>query len=97
MKVMPMPDLSPGATLVLAGAIVYAAGIACALWVQWTPQQRAGAEPLSSLAQRNRTDFVREGEEVDLEDIRRQVKRSDPAMPGDSPVDLDFHFHDRAN
>jgi len=44
-----MPDLSPGATLLLAGAIVYAAGIACALWVEWSPTPTRRAEPLSRL------------------------------------------------
>jgi hypothetical protein len=44
-----MPDLSPGATLLLAGAIVYAAGIACALWVEWSPTETRSAEPLSRL------------------------------------------------
>jgi hypothetical protein len=44
-----MPDLSPGATLVLAGAIIYAAGIGCALWVRWSPPQTRRAEPLSRL------------------------------------------------
>ena len=44
-----MPDLSPGATLLLAGAIVYAAGIGCALWVEWSPTQTRRAEPLSRL------------------------------------------------
>jgi hypothetical protein len=90
-------SLSPGATLVLAGAIVYAAGIGCALWVECSPTQTTDADVLSGLAQRNRTDFVREGSEAELKEICRQVKQSDPAMPGDSPVDLDFHFHDRAN
>jgi len=44
-----MLDLSPGATLVLAGAIVYAAGIGCALWAEWSPRQTKRAEPLSRL------------------------------------------------
>jgi len=44
-----MLDLSPAATLVLAGAIVYAAGIGCALWAEWSPTQTKRAEPLSRL------------------------------------------------
>lgn len=44
-----MPDLSPAAVLVLAGALVYAAGIGCALWVEWSPTQTRRAEPLSRL------------------------------------------------
>jgi hypothetical protein len=48
-EVMPMLDLSPAATVILAGAIVYAAGIGCALWVEWSPTQTRRAEPLSRL------------------------------------------------
>jgi len=92
-----MLDLSPSATLALAGAIVYAAGIGCALWAEWSSTKTTSADVLSGLAQRNRMDFVREGSEAELKEICRQVKQSDPAMPGDNPVDLDFHFHDRAN
>jgi len=44
-----MLDLSSAAVLVLAGALVYAAGIACALWVEWSPTETRSAEPLSRL------------------------------------------------
>jgi len=51
-------DLTPSATLVLAGAIVYAAGIACALWVKWSPTQTRRAEPLSRLDAMEEEDTV---------------------------------------
>jgi hypothetical protein len=53
-----MLDLSPGATLVLAGAIVYAAGIGCALWAEWSPTQTRPAEPLSRLDRMDTEDTV---------------------------------------
>jgi hypothetical protein len=53
---MQMLDLSPGATLVLAGAIVYAAGIGCALRARWSPTRRA--EPLSRLDAMDTEDTV---------------------------------------
>jgi len=53
-----MLDLSPASILVLAGALVYAAGIACALWVRWSPPETTGAEPLSRLDAREGEDAV---------------------------------------
>jgi len=53
-----MLDLSPSATLVLAGAIVYAAGIGCALWARWSPTPTRRAEPLSRLDAMDTEDTV---------------------------------------
>jgi len=53
-----MPDLSPAATLVLAGTLVYAAGIACALWLRWSPPETTEAETLSRLDAREGEDAV---------------------------------------
>lgn len=53
-----MPDLSPAATLVLAGTLVYAAGIACVLWVRWSPPETTDAEPLSRLDAREGEDAI---------------------------------------
>jgi hypothetical protein len=55
---MTMLNLSPASILVLAGALVYAAGIACALWVRWSPPETTDAEPLSRLDAREGEDAV---------------------------------------
>jgi hypothetical protein len=55
---MTMLSLSPASILVLAGTLVYAAGIACALWVRWSPPETTEAEPLSRLDAREGEDAV---------------------------------------
>jgi len=99
-----MLDLSPGALVVLAGALVYLGGIALWLFAQRYDAQRYAAheqtrqaETLSQLSQRNRQQFVQQSSEAELREITGQVNAAEPPMPESDRPDIDIHFYNRAN
>lgn len=80
--------------------------VAHALWhglvqlmlLQGPSRRRASSSGvLSRLSALGREEFVRQGREATLFDIRWSVRQADPVMPGDPVQDLDLEFFDRAN
>jgi hypothetical protein len=101
---MAMLDLTPFAVVVLAGALVYASGIALWLSAQYFSLGDGGyvtedkqAQTLSRLSHHCRIEFVRKGREASVREISEQVNGAEPPMPESDRPDIDIHFYNRAN